>query len=173
MLAEFNVKEKIIFKRSRKKTLLWQEWMEEAWNLRKKSCFKALYNKQFLQVKINCVTIMFSSWFVLHKEMLYYASLATWHYFPILLSDKFKFTNTQVPPTPLPDSESLGYTFDVVQANSGVTFEVILRFDTEVDILYYKNGGILNYMVRKMLDWTPYPLTIDWNQYNCDWQYVA
>ncbi|KAH8241239.1 hypothetical protein KR032_004538, partial [Drosophila birchii] len=33
----------------------------------------------------------------------------------------------------------------------GTVFETILRFDTEVDITYYKNGGILNYMIRKML----------------------
>lgn len=33
----------------------------------------------------------------------------------------------------------------------GAVFETTLRFDTEVDITYYKNGGILNYMIRKML----------------------
>ncbi|ALC47667.1 Irp-1A [Drosophila busckii] len=33
----------------------------------------------------------------------------------------------------------------------GTVFETILRFDTEVDITYYQNGGILNYMIRKML----------------------
>ncbi|KAH8362492.1 hypothetical protein KR200_012018, partial [Drosophila serrata] len=37
-----------------------------------------------------------------------------------------------------------------VKAN-GTAFEAILRFDTDVDITYYRNGGILNYMVRKML----------------------
>lgn len=31
------------------------------------------------------------------------------------------------------------------------TFSVILRFDTDVDLLYYRNGGILNYMIRKIL----------------------
>lgn len=31
------------------------------------------------------------------------------------------------------------------------TFNVILRFDTDVDLLYYRNGGILNYMIRKIL----------------------
>lgn len=31
-------------------------------------------------------------------------------------------------------------------------FEVILRFDTEVDLLYHRHGGILNYMVRKLLN---------------------
>lgn len=34
----------------------------------------------------------------------------------------------------------------------GRIFEAIVRFDTEVDITYFKNGGILNYMIRKMLD---------------------
>nr|ANS71637.1 IRP1-like protein [Bactrocera dorsalis] len=32
----------------------------------------------------------------------------------------------------------------------GVVFDTIVRFDTEVDITYYRNGGILNYMIRKM-----------------------
>lgn len=31
------------------------------------------------------------------------------------------------------------------------TFSVIVRFDTDVDLLYYRNGGILNYMIRKIL----------------------
>ncbi|KAL0114125.1 hypothetical protein PUN28_011439 [Cardiocondyla obscurior] len=30
-------------------------------------------------------------------------------------------------------------------------FEVIARFDTEVDLTYFKHGGILNYMIRTML----------------------
>lgn len=38
-----------------------------------------------------------------------------------------------------------------VTTDEGISFEVILRFDTEVDLLYYQHGGILNYMVRKML----------------------
>ncbi|KAF0746803.1 Uncharacterized protein FWK35_00022555, partial [Aphis craccivora] len=35
--------------------------------------------------------------------------------------------------------------------NTGVTFDAILRFDTNVDILYHKHGGILNHMIRKVL----------------------
>lgn len=38
-----------------------------------------------------------------------------------------------------------------VTTDEGASFEVILRFDTEVDLLYYRHGGILNYMVRKIL----------------------
>lgn len=38
-----------------------------------------------------------------------------------------------------------------VKVNNGTTFPVKVRFDTEVDLTYFKNGGILNYMIRKML----------------------
>ncbi|XP_057666021.1 cytoplasmic aconitate hydratase-like isoform X2 [Diorhabda carinulata] len=37
-----------------------------------------------------------------------------------------------------------------VSTDAEKIFEVMLRFDTEIDLLYYKHGGILNYMVRKM-----------------------
>lgn len=40
----------------------------------------------------------------------------------------------------------------VVTTDTGLNFTVIVRFDTEVDLTYYKNGGILNYMIRKMLE---------------------
>lgn len=30
-------------------------------------------------------------------------------------------------------------------------FEVIVRFDTEVDLTYFRHGGILNYMIRTMI----------------------
>uniref|UniRef100_A0A1B0D9B7 aconitate hydratase n=1 Tax=Phlebotomus papatasi TaxID=29031 RepID=A0A1B0D9B7_PHLPP len=39
-----------------------------------------------------------------------------------------------------------------VETNCGKKFKVLVRFDTEVDLTYYRNGGILNYMIRKMLD---------------------
>lgn len=39
-----------------------------------------------------------------------------------------------------------------VSTDTNLKFDVIVRFDTEVDLTYYKNGGILNYMIRKMLD---------------------
>jgi aconitase A len=42
--------------------------------------------------------------------------------------------------------------YSILQTNTDIVFSAILRFDTEVDILYHKHGGILNYMIRKMLD---------------------
>ena len=41
---------------------------------------------------------------------------------------------------------------NVRNEDSGSTFEVISRFDTELELAYYRNGGILNYMIRKVLD---------------------
>ncbi|XP_008200453.2 cytoplasmic aconitate hydratase [Tribolium castaneum] len=38
-----------------------------------------------------------------------------------------------------------------ISTDTGKTFNVVLRFDTEVDLLFYKHGGILNYMIRKIV----------------------
>ncbi|XP_053683532.1 cytoplasmic aconitate hydratase-like [Sabethes cyaneus] len=38
-----------------------------------------------------------------------------------------------------------------VETDGGLKFQVVVRFDTEVDLEYFRNGGILNYMIRKMI----------------------
>lgn len=38
-----------------------------------------------------------------------------------------------------------------VTADSGKKFQVNVRFDTEVELTYFKHGGILNYMIRSMI----------------------
>ena len=38
-----------------------------------------------------------------------------------------------------------------VSTDTGKQFEVQVRFDTEVDITYFRHGGILNYMIRTMV----------------------
>jgi aconitate hydratase len=38
-----------------------------------------------------------------------------------------------------------------VTTNTGKTFTVICRLDTEPEIEYLKNGGILNYVLRKLM----------------------
>lgn len=35
-----------------------------------------------------------------------------------------------------------------VESDNGIKFEVIVRFDTDVELSYYRHGGILNYMIR-------------------------
>merc|ERR1712083_908650 len=39
----------------------------------------------------------------------------------------------------------------VVNESTGTSFEVICRFDTELELAYNKHGGILNYMIRKVV----------------------
>ncbi len=39
----------------------------------------------------------------------------------------------------------------VVKTNTGKQFTAKLRLDTEVEIEYYRNGGILPYALRKMI----------------------
>ena len=41
-------------------------------------------------------------------------------------------------------------TMYIQQTDSGVSVEVRCRIDTDVELTYYRNGGILNYMVRKL-----------------------
>ncbi|KAG2611157.1 hypothetical protein PVAP13_4KG136100 [Panicum virgatum] len=39
----------------------------------------------------------------------------------------------------------------VVATNTGKSFTCILRFDTEVELAYFDHGGILHYVVRKLI----------------------
>ncbi|XP_039255789.2 cytoplasmic aconitate hydratase-like [Styela clava] len=38
-----------------------------------------------------------------------------------------------------------------VTSDSGKEFKAIVRFDTDVELEYFRNGGILNYMIRSMI----------------------
>ena len=38
-----------------------------------------------------------------------------------------------------------------VEGDLEKSFEAIMRFDTELELTYYKHGGILNYMIRKVV----------------------
>ena len=50
----------------------------------------------------------------------------------------------------VPDDLKPGQLIDVHVSN-GSTFQVICRFDPEVELTYYRNGGILQYMIRKLI----------------------
>ncbi|CAG2183932.1 unnamed protein product [Oppiella nova] len=39
-----------------------------------------------------------------------------------------------------------------IKLDTGKSFEAIMRFDTEVELEYFRNGGILHYMLRQLLD---------------------
>ncbi|XP_041116661.1 cytoplasmic aconitate hydratase [Polyodon spathula] len=39
-----------------------------------------------------------------------------------------------------------------IKLDTGKTIKARMRFDTDVELAYFRNGGILNYMIRKMLE---------------------
>lgn len=39
----------------------------------------------------------------------------------------------------------------LVKTSKGKTFETICRLDTEVEVEYFKHGGILQYVLRKLI----------------------
>jgi len=49
----------------------------------------------------------------------------------------------------IPDTLTPGMKMSV-STDNGKQFSVICRFDTDLELTYYKHGGILNYMVRKV-----------------------
>ncbi|XP_073408565.1 cytoplasmic aconitate hydratase isoform X1 [Dendrobates tinctorius] len=51
----------------------------------------------------------------------------------------------------IPEEKDLrpGMTVEI-KLDTGKSFEALMRFDTDVELTYYRNGGILNYMIRKM-----------------------
>lgn len=40
----------------------------------------------------------------------------------------------------------------IVETSEGKKFKVLSRFDTEVELTYYRHGGILPYMIRKLIN---------------------
>jgi len=50
----------------------------------------------------------------------------------------------------LPNDLTTGQTIEI-KLDSGAAFEVLVRFDTDVEMAYFRHGGILNYMIRQMV----------------------
>ncbi|KAF9417249.1 hypothetical protein HW555_005651 [Spodoptera exigua] len=65
-------------------------------------------------------------------------------------AETFGLNGTEIFNIELPENITPGQIISV-QVDNGKTFQVKVRFDTEVDLTYFMNGGILNYMIRKML----------------------
>lgn len=61
------------------------------------------------------------------------------------LTGKERYT-VEIPEQPTPRMEV------TIKLDTGKTFQVRMRFDTDVELAYFHHGGILNYMIRKMSD---------------------
>ncbi|XP_076650973.1 cytoplasmic aconitate hydratase [Halictus rubicundus] len=86
----------------------------------------------------------------IHRSNLVGMGIIPLQYLPGQTAESLGLTGLEVYDIPIPENCQPGQKITVT-TNDGKKFEVIVRFDTEVDLTYFKNGGILNYMIRKML----------------------
>merc|ERR1712025_467266 len=61
------------------------------------------------------------------------------------LTGKEKFTIR------LPENITTGQIVDIELDSGIVSFQALVRFDTDVELAYFRHGGILNYMIRQMI----------------------
>ncbi|KAF7266235.1 cytoplasmic aconitate hydratase-like [Rhynchophorus ferrugineus] len=87
----------------------------------------------------------------IHRSNLVGMGLVPLQFLPGQNAESLGLTGKETYTIHLPENMKPGQNIQV-STDSGKTFDVILRFDTEVDLLFYRNGGILNYMVRKLLN---------------------
>ncbi|KAH8251897.1 hypothetical protein KR038_010695, partial [Drosophila bunnanda] len=87
----------------------------------------------------------------IHRSNLVGMGIIPLQFLPGQSAETLKLSGREVFNIALPENKLKPGQLIQVEADGNV-FETTLRFDTEVDITYYRNGGILNYMIRKMLD---------------------
>jgi len=88
----------------------------------------------------------------IHRSNLVGMGIVPLQFQPGQTADTLGLTGRESFTVRLPADEQLTPGMTVpVETSEGKTFHVILRFDTEVELTYHRHGGILNYMVRKML----------------------
>ncbi|KAF3420830.1 hypothetical protein E2986_10998 [Frieseomelitta varia] len=86
----------------------------------------------------------------IHRSNLVGMGIIPLEYLPGQTAESLGLTGHEAYDIAIPENCQPGQNITVT-TDDGKKFEVILRFDTEVDLTYYKHGGILNYMIRKML----------------------
>ncbi|XP_015434791.1 PREDICTED: cytoplasmic aconitate hydratase-like, partial [Dufourea novaeangliae] len=86
----------------------------------------------------------------IHRSNLVGMGIIPLQYLPGQNAESLELTGYEVYDIAVPDNCQPGQKITVTTDN-GKKFEVIVRFDTEVDLTYFRHGGILNYMIRKML----------------------
>ncbi|XP_011505193.1 PREDICTED: cytoplasmic aconitate hydratase-like isoform X2 [Ceratosolen solmsi marchali] len=86
----------------------------------------------------------------IHRSNLVGMGIIPLQYLPGDTADSLGLTGYEIFDIDIPQNCQPGQRI-CVKTNKGHSFDVIIRFDTEVDLTYYKNGGILQYMIRKMI----------------------
>lgn len=87
----------------------------------------------------------------IHRSNLVGMGIMPLEYLPGQNAESLELTGKESYTIVVPDDLKTGQTL-VVKLSDGRSFNVKVRFDTDVELTYFKNGGILNYMIRSMLD---------------------
>ncbi|KAG7200609.1 hypothetical protein KM043_001167 [Ampulex compressa] len=86
----------------------------------------------------------------IHRSNLVGMGIIPLQYLPGENAESLGLTGMEIYDIAIPENCQPGQRVTVSTEN-GKKFEVVVRFDTEVDLTYFKHGGILNYMIRTML----------------------
>ncbi|XP_043266056.1 cytoplasmic aconitate hydratase-like [Colletes gigas] len=86
----------------------------------------------------------------IHRSNLVGMGIIPLQYLPGQNAETLGLTGLEVYDIVIPDNCQPGQKITVT-TEDGKKFETNVRFDTDVDLTYYKHGGILNYMIRKMI----------------------
>ncbi|XP_062596464.1 cytoplasmic aconitate hydratase-like [Saccostrea cucullata] len=86
----------------------------------------------------------------IHRSNLVGMGIIPFQYLEGQTAETLGLTGTETYSVDIPDNLTAGQVLEVKLSN-GKTFQVKTRFDTEVELTYFRHGGILNYMIRRML----------------------
>ncbi|CAL7937707.1 unnamed protein product [Xylocopa violacea] len=86
----------------------------------------------------------------IHRSNLVGMGIIPLQYLPGQNAESLELTGYELYNIAIPENCQPGQKITVT-TDGGKKFEVVVRFDTEVDLTYFKHGGILNYMIRTML----------------------
>ncbi len=87
----------------------------------------------------------------IHRSNLVGMGIAPLQFLPGQNAESLGLTGQETYTISISENCEPGQHIEVI-VSTGLKFNVIVLFDTEVDLTYYKHGGILNYMIRKMLN---------------------
>ncbi|XP_008303429.1 cytoplasmic aconitate hydratase [Stegastes partitus] len=85
----------------------------------------------------------------IHRSNLVGMGVIPLEYLPEQTADSLGLTGRERYTISIPEQLTPRMIIDV-KLDTGKTFQVRMRFDTDVELAYFHNGGILNYMIRKM-----------------------
>ncbi|XP_073330604.1 cytoplasmic aconitate hydratase [Pagrus major] len=85
----------------------------------------------------------------IHRSNLVGMGVIPLEYLPGDTADSLGLTGQERYTIIIPEQLTPRMTVDV-KLDTGKTFQVRMRFDTDVELAYFHHGGILNYMIRKM-----------------------